>query len=190
MKLAGHHMATALMRVSRLKMRTRQLSLNSLSFKTRQTKETIMKSTTTVFVTLLLALIGNTVSAADAIAITAVSGYDVVSYHSESGPQRGSGHYTSVHEGAIYQFTDPENKAAFDANPAHYVPAYGGFCAFGVSVGKKFNTDPLAWKLVDGRLYLNLDKDIQAQWLKDIPGKIAAADKHWQRIEHIAADQL
>jgi urease subunit beta len=38
-----------------------------------------------------------------------------------------------------------------------------------VAVGKKFVVDPEVWKIVDGRLYLNLDKDIQRKWENDDP---------------------
>jgi YHS domain-containing protein len=31
--------------------------------------------------------------------------------------------------GAIYRFTSAGDKAAFDKNPARYVPQYGAFCA-------------------------------------------------------------
>jgi len=58
----------------------------------------------------------------------------------------------------------------FEANPEKYIPAYGGYCAYGVAVGNKFIADPELWMIEDGKLYLNLDTDIQKKWLKDIPG--------------------
>ena len=73
---------------------------------------------------------------------------------------------------------------AFKANPAKYVPAYGGYCAFGVSVGAKFDGDPRYWKIVDGKLYLNLNEKIQKMWLKDVPGNINKAEKSWTKIKH------
>jgi hypothetical protein len=34
-----------------------------------------------------------------------------------------------------------------------------------VSQGKLFDVDPVnAWKIVDGKLYLNFDHDIHARW--------------------------
>ena len=120
----------------------------------------------------------------------AVSGYDVVSYHQDSGPVRGDGSFVSEHAGDTYLFASKENKATFDADPEKYVPAYGGFCAYGVSVGKKFHTDPLAWKVEDGKLYLNLNKKVQEIWLKDVTGFIAKADKNWPGIEGTPAADL
>ena len=112
----------------------------------------------------------------------AVSGYDVVSYQVEKRPVRGNGHFVAVHDGATYIFSSQDNLDRFNADPERYVPAYGGYCAFGVSVGKKFIGDPEVWRVVDGRLYLNLDANIQDDWLKDVPGRIATAEKQWRKI--------
>jgi len=125
------------------------------------------------------------VSAATNIAYstTGVGGYDLVSYHTNNEAQRGNGHFLSVHDGVTYLFTSEANKATFDQNPDKYLPAYGGYCAFGASVGKKFVGDPEVWRVVDGRLYLNLDSDIQKEWLKDVPGRIKLADANWIEIQ-------
>jgi len=125
-----------------------------------------------------------------AISITGVQGYDLVSYHTSKRPVRGNGHYISVHEGVTYMFSSEENRKSFDRNPEKYLPAYGGYCAFGVSVGKKFVGDPEVWRLVDGKLYLNLDENIQGEWLKDVPGRIQTADKNWRRIRATPAAEL
>ena len=108
--------------------------------------------------------------------IPAVQGYDVVSYQTSKRPVRGNGHFVSTYQGATYQFSSKANLALFEKDPAKYAPAYGGFCAFGVSVGKKFVGDPEVWRVVDGKLYLNLDTSIQSEWLKDVPGRIETAE--------------
>lgn len=120
----------------------------------------------------------------------AVQGYDLVSYHNSKRPIRGNGHFVSVHKGVTYLFANEENKKTFDRNPEKYLPAYGGYCAFGVSVGKKFVGDPEVWRVVDGKLYLNLDANIQDDWLKDVPGRIGTANENWKKIQNIPADQL
>src|SRR5262249_6093744 len=61
---------------------------------------------------------------------------------------------------------------------------------FAVTGGKKFATDPEAWKIVDGKLYLNLDKDVQAEWGKDVPGNIRKADSIWLRIKDTPPSDL
>ncbi len=74
--------------------------------------------------------------------------------------------------------------------PEKYAPAFGGYCAFGVSVGKKFVGDPEVWRLVDGKLCLNLDVNIQGEWLKDVPGRIKTANENWQNIKNTPAAAL
>ena len=115
--------------------------------------------------------------------LLAVQGYDVVSYQTGKRPVRGTGHFVAVHDGATYQFASKANLDAFNADPERYVPAYNGFCAFGVSVGKKFIGDPEIYRVVDGRLYLNLDATIQDDWLKDVDGRIKSADSLWDEIK-------
>ena len=123
-------------------------------------------------------------------ATVAVSGFDVVSYQTEQGPTRGSGWFVSEYAGEIYLFANEKNKERFDKNPERYLPAYGGYCAYGVAIGKKFYTDPEAWRIVDGKLYLNLDADIQNKWLKDIPGYIKKADANWPKIKDKTPSEL
>jgi YHS domain-containing protein len=119
-----------------------------------------------------------------------VSGYDPVAYFTDGKAMRGSGYHVATYEGIAYAFTSAAHKKAFEADPARYLPAYGGYCAYGVAVGKKFVADPEAWKIVDGKLYLNLDKGIQEKWEKDIPGYIEKASANWPDIKGKAADAL
>jgi len=112
----------------------------------------------------------------------AVSGYDVVSYQNGEKPLRGNGNHVSVYEGETYLFINEDNRKAFERNPQKFAPAYGGFCAYGVAVGKKFVGDPDVWRVVDGRLYLNLDTRIQDTWEKDISGNIQKANNQWGEI--------
>jgi YHS domain-containing protein len=120
----------------------------------------------------------------------AVHGHDVVAYFTDGAPTLGSAEFSAVYEDATYRFASEENLDAFEADPAKYVPAYGGFCAYGVAVGKKFDGDPRFWKVVDGRLYLNLNRDIQAKWTEDIPGNIVEANANWAEIRSVAVGDL
>ena len=120
----------------------------------------------------------------------ALHGYDPVAYFTAGKPTRGSDKIVAVHDGVAYRFASAAHKAAFEKDPAKYVPAYGGFCAFGVSVGKKFDGDPNLWKIEDGKLYLNLNEEIYATFLKDLDGNIEKADTNWTKIEHTAATAL
>lgn len=111
-----------------------------------------------------------------------VAGYDLVSYRTGEKPVRGNGNHVAVHDGVTYLFVDEANRKSFEDDPTLYLPAYGGYCAFGVSVGKKFVGDPDVWEIVDGTLYLNLDNGIKSTWMKDVEGNLRKADANWPRI--------
>jgi YHS domain-containing protein len=107
-------------------------------------------------------------------------GYDVVSYFAVGKPVVGSDRFTTEHGGVKWQFSSAENLATFKSDPTKYAPQYGGFCAWGASVGKLFDVDPVnGWKIVDGKLYLNFNGDINATFSKDPASFIAKANQNW-----------
>ena len=120
----------------------------------------------------------------------AVHGYDVVAYFTQGQPIRGRAKYSVVYKDATYRFANKEHFEAFDDDPQKYVPQYGGYCAYGVSVGAKFDGDPHLWKVVDGKLYLNLNEGVQKIWAKDVPGNIEKADRNWKQIARKAPKEL
>lgn len=109
----------------------------------------------------------------------AINGYDPVAYFTEEMPVRGSDDFTSDWNGATFRFASAANKAAFDAEPDKYAPQYGGYCAYAVANGYTAKTDPDAWTVHQGKLYLNFSKGVRRRWLRDIPGHISAADQNW-----------
>lgn len=107
-------------------------------------------------------------------------GYDVVAYFTAGKPAPGSDRYTAEYGGVKWQFASVENRDTFKADPVKYAPQYGGFCSWGVSVGKLFDVDPVnGWKIVDGKLYLNFNGDINATFSKDTEGYIRKANSNW-----------
>ncbi len=120
----------------------------------------------------------------------AVHGYDVVAYFTDGAPARGRAKHSTVYEGATYRFASEEHLNAFEKDPERYVPQYGGYCAFGVSVGAKFDGDPHLWRIVDGNLYLNLNEDIQKTWQKDISGNVKKANRIWTKIASKTPQEL
>jgi hypothetical protein len=107
----------------------------------------------------------------------------VVAYHTQSRSLRGTGFHAAQHEGVTYLFTSKENRDKFLDNPDGYLPEFGGYCAFGASVGKKIYADPTVWKIVDGKLYLNVDSKIQKKFEGDLRGNLAKAYANWPKIE-------
>lgn len=114
---------------------------------------------------------------------TAIRGYDPVAYFTEGRPVKGSGDHVYEWNGAQWRFSSAEHLETFKSAPEKYAPAYGGYCAWAVATQKeKAPTDPDAWSIVDGRLFLNYDKNIQAQWNLDRPGLIKAGDENWPEV--------
>ncbi|MCV2403145.1 YHS domain-containing protein [Marinomonas sp. C2222] len=119
----------------------------------------------------------------------AIKGYDTVAYFTMEKPVKGSKEFTATYKGATYYFASAENRDLFNADKTKYLPQYGGFCAMGVAFGQKVNIDPKAWKIVDGKLYLNNSKSVQKRWLKDVPGNIQTAEQKWPTIQHLTAKE-
>ncbi len=114
--------------------------------------------------------------------VVGAGGYDLTSYFTQEKPQRGNGHHVAVVDGVSYVFASDANKKMFEADPGKFLPQYGGYCAFGASMGRKFIADPDVYDIVDGKLYMNLDSKIRGLWSADIPGRIKAADTQWKAI--------
>ncbi|MBT9458510.1 MAG: YHS domain-containing protein [Burkholderiaceae bacterium] len=112
-----------------------------------------------------------------------LQGHDPVAYFTVGAPTPGKTDFTAKHNGVTYLFASAANRDAFKANPGKYEPAYGGFCAMGVALEKKLDGDPTAWKIVDGKLHLNVNKDVQKKWLEDVPGNNKKADTNWPQIK-------
>ena len=117
-------------------------------------------------------------------------GVDPVEFIATENPVEGTAAYTSVHDGVAYYFTNAANQAAFEADPAAYLPQNGGFCTFGVSVGKKFDGDPEYHAVIDGKLYVFLNKEIYQAFNKDRAGTIKNASYKWKEIRSTAVGDL
>lgn len=94
----------------------------------------------------------------------------------------GSSAHTYQWKGATWKFASRENRDSFAASPRKFAPRYGGYCAWAVARGYTAGIDPEAWRVVDGKLYLNNSKSIRKRWAQDIPGNIAKGDANWPKI--------
>ena len=118
----------------------------------------------------------------------ALQGYSPVSYLDLGIAQKGVKEFRSEHNKIVYYFTSAEQKATFDKNPSRYLPAYGGFCAFGVYAGAKFRTNPNKFIVKDGTYYLflyNIELDAQQLWLAEgnHNGLVKKADENWKKLQ-------
>ncbi|WP_171229549.1 YHS domain-containing (seleno)protein [Ruegeria sp. HKCCA4008] len=132
--------------------------------------------------------VSNGISAAGAP--LAAHGVDLVALVNDGNPVEGFATHSATYDGASYYFTTAANLEAFEANPEAYLPQHGGFCSFGVSVGKKFDGDPDQYLVADGKLYLFLNAETRAAFLKDVPATAKTADEQWANIKSIAVGEL
>jgi YHS domain-containing protein len=110
---------------------------------------------------------------------TAISGYDAVAYFTEGKPVRGSESFTLEYQGAIWQFSSAEHREMFRENPEAYAPQYGGYCAYAVANGDTTSAEPDLWTIVEGKLYLNYSRRINARWREDMANYINQANTNW-----------
>jgi len=112
----------------------------------------------------------------------AINGYDPVAYFTEEKPVEGVAEFSSEWNGATVLFASAAHKAMFDADPEKYAPKYGGYCAYAVSKGYTASTDPAAWSVHEGRLYLNYSRSVRALWAARRSSHIKSADANWPSV--------
>jgi len=112
----------------------------------------------------------------------AVEGYDPVAYFTEGKPVKGSETFTTIYKGAEYRFSSAGNLTRFKASPTSYAPQFGGYCAWAVSQNYTAKGDAQYWRIVNGKLYLNYNADVQKKWEKNISGFVAQANTNWPTV--------
>ncbi|MBX7172378.1 MAG: YHS domain-containing protein [Pyrinomonadaceae bacterium] len=113
----------------------------------------------------------------------AIKGYDTVAYFADNGAVKGNPQYEFVWNGAKWFFSSKQNMEKFQANPDQYAPQFGGYCSWAVSHGYTADGDPEAWKVVDGKLYLNYNQKVKEKWEAEQPKLIEDGKKNWQEFK-------
>lgn len=114
---------------------------------------------------------------------TAISGYDPVAYFTDGKPVKGRPEFSFQWKDATWLFASRQHLDSFSLHPDQFAPQYGGWCAYGCSRGKKATTDPDAWTIVAGKLYLNNSLQVKEKWMKDQSLRIQQADMNWPKIK-------
>jgi hypothetical protein len=116
----------------------------------------------------------------------AIEGYSPVSYF-DGRAERGSALFAVEHDGITYHLTGADQVERFRRNPAKFVPAFGGWCAFGMAVKDKFPIDPTCYLIVEDRLYLFLRNeliDARELWKKGKQSELMSrANEHWKNVQ-------
>ena len=120
----------------------------------------------------------------------ALRGDDAVALASGLKVVPGKAKYTVEHDGVAYYFASKDSKARFAADPQKYMPKFGGFCAFGVAIGKKLDASNRFADIVNGRLYVFLNAVAFQKYNEDKAGTLAKAEKNWRTMRHVAVGQV
>ena len=114
----------------------------------------------------------------------AIRGFDPVSYFTENGARKGKTELSLDYHNATWYFSSAANRELFKANPEKYAPQFGGYCAFGMSRGYKAETQPDAWTIVDGKLFLNYNDNVRKEWNKNQADFISKAFANWTKVKN------
>lgn len=109
----------------------------------------------------------------------AIQGYDPVAYFTDNKAVKGDPRFKSTHEGAIYYFASAAHKQTFDASPARYAPAYGGYCGYAASINRLSPISPEWFQILDGRLVLQHNQRAFDKWNADLQNNLRKADGYW-----------
>jgi YHS domain-containing protein len=112
----------------------------------------------------------------------ALSGYDPVSYFADGHPEKGSAEYQASYDDATYWFKSAEHRELFVADPDHYAPQFAGYCAVTLSRGAKYEADPEAWAIADGRLYVFGSKAGVPVFRAQTASVIEKATENWAKL--------
>ena len=106
-------------------------------------------------------------------------GFDPTAYFTQGQPVRGKPEFKTTMGLRTYYFASAESKALFERTPWRYEPQYGGFCSSGAAYGLKLGSDPTAWQIHQGRLFIFGDVLGKMAWQLDPKWNIEQADRLW-----------
>ena len=139
-----------------------------------------------------LAALAVPVARADDVAATdaggrklAIKGYDVVAYFVDGRPEPGDPRYEHLWRGVWWRFATAGHRDLFAASPQSYAPEFGGFCAAAMALGVAVAADPEVWTIVDGKLYLNIDKATREEWRRNLVSNIDQASGRWSEHKYV-----
>ncbi len=112
----------------------------------------------------------------------AINGYDPVAYFLEEDNIEGLAEFFYEWRGAKWLFSSAQNRDLFEASPEDYAPQYGGYCAFAMAFGSMATSDPAAWSVRNGKLYLNFSLSVRERWRQDPDKYIEMADANWPEV--------
>lgn len=109
----------------------------------------------------------------------AIRGADPVAYFQGRGPVAGLATERVRWRGAVWLFANADNRDVFEWDPRRFAPRFGGYCALAVVEGRLAPSDPRAWSIHEGRLYLLNSYAARRAWLANVEQNIRLAEERW-----------
>ena len=113
----------------------------------------------------------------------ALQGYDPVAFYTIGKAVKGSPTMLAEYQGYKYLFSSEANKATFEKEAEKYLPAYGGYCAYGVSHNVLFPVEIDTWEVIDGRLVFQFSMKVKKMFEEAREENILKANENWSKIE-------
>jgi YHS domain-containing protein len=110
----------------------------------------------------------------------AINGYDPVAYFTQKRPVKGKEEYAYEWNDANWYFASEDNMKMFTKEPEKYAPQFGGYCVFAICKGFTANSDPEAFEIINGKLYLFTDQDLKDEFVKGNIQDIKKAEQNWK----------
>jgi YHS domain-containing protein len=113
----------------------------------------------------------------------ALQGYDSVAFHTVGKAVKGNPAISAEYRGYKYLFSSEANKSTFEEDAGKYLPAYGGYCAYGISLGVLFPVEIDTWEIIDGRLVLQYSLEIKQKFEEEKDENTRKANDNWLKME-------
>jgi hypothetical protein len=84
----------------------------------------------------------------------AIKGYDPVAYFTDGKPVPGLSAFEYQWDDYRWHFASAAHRDMFKADPVHYAPQFGNYCAMALSLGQIVVANPENWLIRDGKLYV------------------------------------
>lgn len=117
----------------------------------------------------------------------AIGGFDPVAFFTDARPVRGVSDFEVSHGGAVWRFSNPNNRAFFIADPDVYSPRFGGYDPVDIARGVTRAGTARLWLVVGERLYLFGHEDTRAAFAADPARYLREATRRWTVLKETLA---
>jgi hypothetical protein len=117
----------------------------------------------------------------------AIGGFDPVAFFTDAQAVQGDSDYEVWQGGAVWRFSNPDNRAFFIADPDVYSPAFGGYDPVDIARGVTFAGTARLWLIVGQRLYLFGHEDSRAAFAADPAHYLLEATRRWAVLKETLA---